>query len=370
MKKISKLIPMLALSSIVAIGCVGCNGASNSGKEDYTSSNSEYVTEITNGYVKLFSSEPVYNEVAKTIERTITATVKPDHAPDKSVDWSASWGTNKEGDDAKVEDYLTVRPETDGSNIATIIVKKPFFDSDINVTATTRVGELSATCNVTYEGIPTKTVMSIDDKTYNSGDVVDLVKGGTYQITLQSQNVLGNSSAKYDDYEIASIEGVGGFYFTYDYLDDNGNKVTSDEKYVDFSTLKCDDYSICYLGTLESNNFVDASIVGKTLTVKLNKIVQDFRSCLSYNSAVFTSTGTLSAYWELMGFFYTGNFDLVKFQENLNADFIATYSRTADEGCYIRLTVREKNTGIESYLDINMVPTVENIELDADNLVI
>ena len=59
---------------------------------------------------------------------TIQATIKPDNATNKSVSWSvafvnptSAWATGK-----NVTDYITVTPQSEGSNIATIDCLRPF----------------------------------------------------------------------------------------------------------------------------------------------------------------------------------------------------------------------------------------------------
>lgn len=90
-----------------------------------------------------------------TASVTLTATVLPVEATNKLVDWSVAWGVTKQHGSENVTDYVTVTPESDGSNIATVTCKKAFGDDEIIVTVTTREGGFSAKCQVLYVGAPT-----------------------------------------------------------------------------------------------------------------------------------------------------------------------------------------------------------------------
>lgn len=70
---------------------------------------------------------------------TIQATVKPDNATNKNVTWSvafvdpaSSWATGK-----TVTDYVTVTPQSEGSNVATVECLQPFGEQ-IKITVTSQ----------------------------------------------------------------------------------------------------------------------------------------------------------------------------------------------------------------------------------------
>ena len=353
--KLLKGLPVMALAGVMAFGCLGCNAPGVVKNEN--GSSHEIVSEITNSeYVKLFTSEAVVNEETQTISQNIVATVYPEHAPDKSIDWSASWGTNNEGEGENVSDYLTVRPETDGSNKAIITVYKPFFNSDINVTATTRVGGKTATCNVTYEGIPTTTAIILDETEYKSGDVIDLVTGSTYDITLQSRNILGDSSAKYDEYEIVDMQGVGEFRYFYRWINvENDYEIREPQQTFDFSTASQE--------VLKS--MLDMSFEGKVLKVNVKNDITRFRAYYVYDPTI----ENVDEQRYVEGFFGAEEIELEDLMHVTKKTKFNAYYFSGYENCFIRLTIKEKITGNLSTLDIKISPTVENVELDNSNIV-
>lgn len=83
---------------------------------------------------------------------TVTATVKPENATNKKVDWSvgfvdpdSSWATGK-----TVTDYVTITPESDGSNKAVIQCLQAFGEQ-IKVVATSRDNAAAkAECTVDF----------------------------------------------------------------------------------------------------------------------------------------------------------------------------------------------------------------------------
>lgn len=98
-----------------------------------------------------FSSPSAYSRSAPT-GVTVEATVYPVSATDKAVDWSvefvdptATWAADK-----TVTDYITVTPESDGSNVATVVCLQPFA-SPIKITVTSRNNaNATAECLVDY----------------------------------------------------------------------------------------------------------------------------------------------------------------------------------------------------------------------------
>ena len=83
---------------------------------------------------------------------TIQATVKPDNATNKNVSWSvafvnsaSAWATGK-----NVTDYVTVTPQSAGSNIATVECLQPFGEQ-IKITVTSESNlNAKAECTVDF----------------------------------------------------------------------------------------------------------------------------------------------------------------------------------------------------------------------------
>lgn len=83
---------------------------------------------------------------------TIEATVFPVSATDKTVDWAIEFvdSTTEWAADKTVTDFVTVTPESDGSNVATVVCLQPFAE-EIKITVTSRNNiNATAECIVNY----------------------------------------------------------------------------------------------------------------------------------------------------------------------------------------------------------------------------
>ena len=168
-----------------------------SDEEADVSGNSPIETTISNGeYISLARSAAVTAADTNTVSVELTATVQPDNAPDKSVDWTVDW-TVPVFDDAVLSDYVSVTPASDGSNVATVTFYKGFEGGSITVTATTRVGEFSATCLFLYEGAPESLGFEMNGVEYGNTDQIEVTAGQTYSINLTLDNTLGQVGSKY-----------------------------------------------------------------------------------------------------------------------------------------------------------------------------
>ena len=162
---------------------------------------------------------------------TVTATVLPESLSSemKKVDWSLSWLDNQTGDAmAEVTDYVTVSTDADGSATCTLTCIQAFAGSKIGLTCTTRVGNKSGVCTVTYVGRPTSLTVTPDDGLTLDPDVVGWgvpcyvgVPGQTYYSTLSLDNELHAVNAT-RDYVVTSISLRGQFNCRYEISVDGG----------------------------------------------------------------------------------------------------------------------------------------------------
>lgn len=272
----------------------------------------------------------------QSVSKTITATVMPADAPDKSVDWSIEWCTPIEGKD--ISEYLTIEPESDGSLTATITAHKGFEGGSAYVTATTRVGGFSATCLITYDGAPDSLVFVHNGKEISNTGTVTLTAGTTNEIKLDLKNTLNAVGSKYGNYEIVKIQGQGRFTMTKQYII-NG-KVTSSEDIV----FNLEEGSYTYKNEISGGNstltitpeqFLTASVSGDVLTVKAT------RSESSYSSG-YPRTG--------YRFVYKGTYTDPR-------------SGGVADNCIWYILVKDKVSGKESLLNIDIVSTVTGISL-------
>lgn len=132
--------------------------------------------------------------------KTLIATVLPETATNKAVDWSVTWGD--ESQTGNVTDYVTVIPETDGSNTAIVTCYKE-FTGNIIVTATTRESGYTANCIVTYVGIPTE--VSVSGEIAPVEGFYNLGIGNTYTFDIAQTNSIGSLSSEYNNITITLL---------------------------------------------------------------------------------------------------------------------------------------------------------------------
>ncbi|UKI47869.1 MAG: hypothetical protein L6V82_08735 [Clostridiales bacterium] len=89
-----------------------------------------------------------------TVSQTLTAVISPADATEQKVDWSVAWLDGTPFASAKIGDYITITPSSDGALTATVTCKKAFRGSVACIKVVTRDGGYVATCNVSYEGKP------------------------------------------------------------------------------------------------------------------------------------------------------------------------------------------------------------------------
>lgn len=272
----------------------------------------------------------------QSISKTITATVMPVDAPDKSVDWSIEWCTPIEGKD--ISEYLTLTPESDGALTATITAYKGFEGGSAYVTAKTRVGGFTATCLIMYDGAPESLSFIYNGKEVTNTGTINLTAGTTNEITLNLKNTLGAVGSKYGDFEIVKVQGQGRFTLTKQYIVNGSVSSTSEVVFnLEEGTYK---YKDEVLGndltlTIKPEDFFTASISGNKLTIKA------IRSESSYSNG-YPRTG--------YRFTYKGTYTDPR-------------SGGVPDNCIWYILVRDKVSGEESLLHIDILSTVTGISL-------
>ena len=272
----------------------------------------------------------------QSISKTITATVMPVDAPDKSVDWSIEWCTPIE--DKDISEYLTLTPESDGALTATITALKGFEGGSAYVTAKTRVGGFTATCLIMYDGAPESLSFIYNGKEVTNTGTINLTAGTTNEITLNLKNTLGAVGSKYGDFEIVKVQGQGRFTLTKQYIVNGSVSSTSEIVFnLEEGSYK---YKDEVLGndltlTITPEDFFTASVSGNKLTVKA------IRSESSYSNG-YPRTG--------YRFTYKGTY---------------TDPRAGGipDNCIWYVLVRDKVSGEESLLHIDIQSTVTSISL-------
>lgn len=272
----------------------------------------------------------------QTVSKVITATVMPVDAPDKSVDWSIKWCTPIEGKD--ISEYLTLTPESDGSLTATITALKGFEGGSAYVTATTRVGGFTATCLIMYDGKPESLSFTHNGKEITNTGTVNLTAGTTNEITLNLKNTLGAVGSKYGDFEIVKVQGQGRFTLTKQYIINGSVSSTSEVVFnLEEGVYK---YKDEVLGTdltltIKPEEFFTASVNGNKLMIKAIKSESSYATPYPRTGYRFTYKGT-----------YTD-----------------PRAGGKPDNCIWYVLVRDKVSGEESLLHIDIQSTVTSISL-------
>jgi len=154
------------------------------------------------------TSEPMATAATGNyLSKTITATVLPADAPDKSVDWSVEWAPGAGRASSNVSEYITVVPNSDDSNVATVYCHKAFTGDYIHIKVTTRIGGYTATARCQYVGYPDafnidKTGHSIITDSKWLTKIVEVDCGNTYYFDLDLSNALGSIDPSFGNYKI------------------------------------------------------------------------------------------------------------------------------------------------------------------------
>lgn len=244
------LILILALLSITVACCY---------KPDNTKAKNDFNGVVHNNeHIALAMSSKVSLGADDSVSKTITATVLPETATNKKVDWDVAWADeNAEGE---VTDFVTVTPESDGSCTATVTCHKA-FTGNIVITVTTRESQYSATCVVTFVGIPTDIVVSSDDIEPDSYGIYKFGIGKKYNFKVDPVNPFNSVNEEYTKNFTFSIKGYGSLKLgNYEEYTTGGSK-WYETKTVELDSLKdyflavqssYDTFSVTYVKTIES----------------------------------------------------------------------------------------------------------------------
>ena len=313
MKKRKLLYSITSIVLLVAMcftmtSCVDKDETDVSKEETVVISNNAFKTEFVNTEkIKLSVASPMtVTRGANTITQRISATVIPSTAENKKVDWSVTWGDETVTDD--VSNYITVIPDTDGSEYATVTCKAA-FSGNIIITATTRQNGYTADCIVTFVGIPSSISLS------TNMDTVDgryrMAVDNTYVFGVICSNPLGPVSEEYKNLEVV-VRGTGRI------------KVASRERYEDGS-VKWYEESVVDLNTI-TDKFVDVSFATDgTLNVTIKRTIE------SYFESVVRIDGGRTVYHKNM-------------------------FRSMESECYFTVLITEPHTGVRVSFDIVIDP--------------
>ena len=294
--------------------------------------------------VRLMASPAFSSADGATVSKTLTATVLPEDAPDKSVDWSVMWVVPI-SEDAVVTDYVTVTPQSDGSNVATVTCHQEFEGGVIHVVCTTRVGGFEAICRVSYDGVPEVLRMMYEGENATMEEL-EVLAGQSYSVELQLSNTLGAVGSKYGDYEIVSFRMQGRFNARKEYIV-NGTVQKSEDFVINLEDPSFTLYGDGGIGTgatvtISPSEFASVALEGNTIQIQAHYNEQSY----SYPS-VYPRTGTRVRF---VGEYYDPR------------------GGGVPEDCRLVLSVREKVSGLTAMMYIDVISTVTSVSVDSSEI--
>ena len=275
-----------------------------------------------NEHIRLTMSAAVTAADSNYVEQVLTATVNPSTAEEKGVDWKAEWADGSDSSDLST--YLTITPQTDGSNVCYVRAFAA-FDKDIIITVTTRDGGYTATCTVQFVGNPSDIVVDFEglSPVQDSGWGVPLYEIKTtsdYDFAISFDNIFHHVNPEFvPNYEV-SIACFGKVYIDVHAEDDYQQLVALDE--IHKSMTK----------TIQEAS-IAVSMSGNSVVVDPLATVESFK--LSKRVDRFTSySWTFSSYED------------------------------AEKKPYFQITVKETNTGLTETFNVRIVSGVTSVALD------
>lgn len=350
MKKSISIISIITIFAIVicsmALCFVGCNKTNT---EQQAKSKVEPVFAVSvlqEAGIFLSSGEVAEaGEASDGMTQTLTATVKPDDAPDKRVDWTVEWGAGASRGSENVSNYLTVTPNSDGSNVATVTCLQGFEGDGIIITVRTRVGNYSASCFVTYVGRPSSMTVNMSGYSTSTNNgwnkaIYALDSHNTYTFPIVMDNAIHQVGSNFHDYSI-SVTSYGSITATKTTGDPGSSTPTSTETVTEnYVTENIADWRVFLTvqGVQSSGNgkcLAYISIEDGSLKVKLG----DPTSAFSYSYGARTG-------W-------------------LKEEFAAYPNGKIP---YFEITVTENNSGLSQKICILAKSSVSSVTLNMTNL--
>ncbi len=170
MKKIVSLISIFVIIASMLCAFCACNDTGENHNVEADAIDLEECTSIQGVSLAMVDTEAV-SASEDSLTRRVRANVYPEDAANKEVDWSVAWYNNK-GLEGEASDYVTVTPDYDGSNDATITCIKNFPLATIGLIAVTRLGGFRAAVECTYSGAAmTFTINYEESNTYDNAVV-------------------------------------------------------------------------------------------------------------------------------------------------------------------------------------------------------
>lgn len=137
----------------------------------------------------------------KTVEKKLTAIVCPKDALNKAVDWSLEW-EKAPTENADINEYLRITPESDGALTATLTAYKAFEDAFAVVKVTTREGNYSTTCMVAYDGRSESLDLVFTSSRFDGISFIKAAFVGTIEVPEKSSTLLSIDALVDDSFDL------------------------------------------------------------------------------------------------------------------------------------------------------------------------
>lgn len=135
-------------------------------------------------------------QVSNVIQKGLEATVESSYTLNKNVRWAVSSAES----DVEASEYLRLVVDPADSKKISVLALAPFGGHEFTITCTTVVGGYTATCKVTYEGLPTYIGLYNDGSDTLVTDEDDVITMIVDNSTIQTFEILlGNAFGDVDD---------------------------------------------------------------------------------------------------------------------------------------------------------------------------
>ena len=277
------------------------------------------------------------------LEHILTATVLPVTAENKEVDWTVNWEDTSRQE--IVSSYVMLTPNTNGGNVATVTCLQP-FTGNVIIEVTTREGGYTAQCICKYVGLPSTleidlTGASIVTDTDWNADIVEVGGWTENYYAINLSNVFGEVGESFTPSYDVTLEAHGGIYTKNTTYDADGNLTGAEQGEVALQVVNFyDTAGYCYAYFAEYGdmyNFINVRVMNGKLYV----VGQNYPAAYGWENTASDGTTTKSV--------YDGYVD--------------------DMEPYVTVTLTEKTTGISYTFNVRTVGTVNNVNLDYDEII-
>ena len=342
-KYLSILLAVVTVLSTFALASCNPNGFGKNTDTEPAKTTPSLSIETKNSPFMSLSAKTVTRATTNgnVLEHILTATVLPESAENKAVYWTVNWEDTSRTE--IVSSYVMLTTNENGGNVATITCVKP-FTGNIVITVTTMEGGFTASCICKYVGLPSEIDVDLSDlsmvtDTDWNTDIAEVGQTTTYH-EIALSNIFGAPGADFTpEYDIV-LEAHGGIKTKNTTHDASGNLTGTEQGELTLQTMDFFDTAGYY-----SAYFAGTAIV--------NQVFVGIRDGQLYISG----QGYPAAYST----------------EKKNTD--STVSKAVFDGYiddmepYVTVILTEKTTGITYTFNVRTVGTVNNVNLDYNEII-